>query len=216
MQSNRLAVLYSFRRCPYAIRARLAIKASCLQVELREVVLANKPNQMLSISPKGTVPVLQLSDGRVIEESRDIIDWALQQNDPNGWLPKETLEIKETDRLIYLNDNEFKQQLDHYKYADRFPEHSMEYFRNQAELFLKHLEDILSQHSFLISDKVSMADIAIFPFIRQFAFVDKSWFDQTDYKNLQVWLNTFLTMDLFNDVMKKYPAWNSGDEVIRF
>jgi len=211
-----LAVLYSFRRCPYAIRARLALKASNIAVELREVLLANKPEEMLNCSPKGTVPVLQLTDASVIDESREIMEWALKQNDPNGWLPKTDNALKETNRLIATNDNEFKQQLDHYKYADRFPQHSMEYYRNQAEPFLKHLEDTLSQHKFLIADNVSLADIAIFPFIRQFAFVDKDWFNQTGYKKLQAWLDYFLTMDLFNEVMKKYPRWQHGDEIVCF
>lgn len=216
MQTNALPVLYSFRRCPYAIRARLAIKVSCLQIELREVVLADKPREMLLVSPKGTVPVLQLSDGQVIDESMDVVNWALNQNDPKGWLPKEERDKNETNRLIEINDNEFKQHLDHYKYADRFPQHPTEYYRSQAEKFLQVLEDKLCLKIFLISDEVSIADIAIFPFVRQFAFVDKDWFDQTDYKKLQIWLNTFLTMDLFNDVMKKYPRWNSDDEVQLF
>jgi glutathione S-transferase len=213
---SELPVLYSFRRCPYAIRARLALKAGNIAVELREVLLAEKPEEMLNCSPKGTVPVLQLADATVIDESREIMDWALQQCDPNGWLPKTDDELKETNRLIETNDNEFKQHLDHYKYADRFPERPMEYYRNQAEPFLKHLEDKLCQQKFLISDNVSLADIAIFPFVRQFSFVDKDWFNQTDYKKLQVWLDYFLTMVLFNEVMKKYPRWQHGDEVLCF
>ena len=216
MKSTDLPILYSFRRCPYAIRARLAIKASYIAVELREVLLADKPKEMISCSPKGTVPVLHLFNGRVIDASREIIDWALQQHDPNGWSPKTVVEISETNRLIEMNDNEFKQHLDHYKYADRFPEAPMEYYREQAEPFLQQLESKLTQHKFLITDSISLADIAIFPFVRQFAYVDKSWFDQSDYKKLQKWLNDFITMDLFADVMRKYPRWKRGDIAIQF
>ena len=216
MKSAELPILYSFRRCPYAIRARFAIKASYIAVELREVLLADKPKEMISCSPKGTVPILHLFNGRVIDESREIIDWALKQSDPNGWSPKTEAEISETNRLIEMNDNEFKQHLDHYKYADRFPEAPMEYYREQAEPFLQQLERKLTQNQFLITDSTSLADIAIFPFVRQFAYVDKSWFDQSDYKKLQKWLNVFITMDLFADVMKKYPQWKQGDIAIQF
>ena len=216
MKSTDLPILYSFRRCPYAIRARLAIKASYIAVELREVLLADKPKEMISCSPKGTVPILHLFNGRVIDESREIIDWALQQHDPNGWSPKTVVEISETNRLIEMNDNEFKQHLDHYKYADRFPEAPMEYYREQAEPFLQQLESKLTQNQFLITDSISLADIAIFPFVRQFAYVDKSWFDQSDYKKLQKWLNDFIALDLFTDVMRKYPRWKRGDIAIQF
>jgi len=216
MKSAELPILYSFRRCPYAIRARFAIKASYIAVELREVLLADKPKEMISCSPKGTVPVLHLFNGRVIDESREIIDWALQQHDPNAWSPKTEVEISETNRLIEMNDNEFKQHLDHYKYADRFPEAPMEYYREQAETFLQQLESKLTQNQFLITDSISLADIAIFPFVRQFAYVDKSWFDQSDYKKLQKWLNDFIALDLFTDVMRKYPRWKRGDIAIQF
>ena len=214
--TNNLPTLYSFRRCPYAIRARLAIKYSKIIVELREVLLAEKPKEMLNCSAKGTVPVLQLMNGEVIDESLDIMKWALQYNDPENWIPENVEEIKVTQQLIDINDNEFKQHLDHYKYADRFPEQPMEYYRNQAESFLRILENKLNQNEFLIADKISLADVAIFPFIRQFVYVDKNWFDQSDYKKLQLWLEYFLTLDLFESVMEKYPRWQSGDEVQYF
>lgn len=214
--AKQLPILYSFRRCPYAIRARLAIKSSECAVELREVVLADKPKEMLSCSPKGTVPVLRLLDGTVVDESLDVMNWALQQYDPENWLPENDADIKETQRLIDLNDNEFKKYLDHYKYADRFPEYTMEHYREQAEFFLNILEGKLRQNKFLISDKPGMADIAIFPFIRQFAFVDKNWFDKTNYQKLKAWLDYFLRLDLFESVMIKYPRWKNGDEVSSF
>jgi len=206
-------ILYSFRRCPYAIRARLAIKVSQIQVELREVVLADKPKAMLALSPKGTVPVLVLPDGTVIDESKDIMLWALNQNDPDNWLSKHQDKLNETDGLINLNDNDFKRHLDHYKYADRFPDYPMEYYRGQAEVFLQQLEMRLSKNSFLLGDRISMLDMAIVPFIRQCAFVDKPWFDQTPYIQLQDWLENILASDLFNQVMIKQPQWKEGDDI---
>jgi glutathione S-transferase len=204
-----LPVLYSFRRCPYAIRARLAIKMSGAAVELREVLLAEKPKEMLASSPKGTIPVLVLQDGSVIDESRDIMLWSLRQSDPENWLQRNTEEIN---NLIDWNDNEFKQQLDHYKYADRFPEYSCETYRQRGETFLQELEQRLHSHLYLTANTVSMADMAIFPFIRQFAFVDKEWFDQSKYTNLKVWLEQILASDLFSDVMIKYQRWQSNTE----
>lgn len=208
MSDQDLPVLYSFRRCPYAIRARLAISVSQQPVELREVSLADKPDDMLALSPKGTVPVLLLPDGEVIDESRDIMLWALSKNDPENWLSSNNDDI---DYLIDINDNDFKQHLDHYKYADRFPEQSIEVYRQAAEIFLQQLEQRLNDTQYLITDKPSMADMAIFPFVRQCAFVDKIWFDQTPYTKLHAWLEEMLAADIFNDVMKKYPLWKAGE-----
>lgn len=213
MNKHQLPIFYSFRRCPYAIRARLAIKASGIAVELREVVLAEKPDELLYISPKATVPVLQLTDGKVIDESVDIMQWALQKNDPQYFL---SADVNEINNLIGINDNDFKQNLDRYKYADRFPEHSCEYYREQCEGFLQQLEYRLSNSLYLISNEISMADIAIFPFIRQFAFVDKRWFDESEYKKLNEWLTKMLESELFNEVMIKYPQWQPGVEDVVF
>ena len=209
-------ILYSFRRCPYAIRARLAIKISQIQVVLREVVLADKPHEMLALSPKGTVPVLVLDNSKVIDESMDIMMWALNQNDPDRWILNNKDKQDETNALIVVNDTEFKQHLDHYKYADRYPENTIEYYRQQAQSFLQQLEEHLSQATFILSDHLSMVDMAIFPFIRQFAFVDKSWFDRLPYKNLQLWLEYILTSDLFTQVMMKKEQWKEGDAEILF
>jgi len=211
MKNNLLPVLYSFRRCPYAIRARLAIKVSNTQVELREVKLADKPQEMLESSKKGTVPVLLLTDNTVIDESMDIMMWALNKHDPQNWLNNNLSEIKETQRLIELNDHEFKIHLDHYKYAERFPEQTMEYYRKQAEEFLRILEHKLKQTQYLINNTLCLADIAIFPFIRQFAYVDINWFEHSEYKNLQRWLTELLESDLFKSVMKKQANWTTGD-----
>jgi len=206
-----LPILYSFRRCPYAMRARIAIRYTSIQVELREVVLRDKPQHMIELSPKGEVPVLLLDDGRVIDESLDIILWALAQNDPDDWQLKNastTPPVSEQMRdLIVQNDNVFKQHLDHYKYADRFPEHSLEYYRQQGEEFLVQLESRLASSSYLFGEHVSLADVSLFPFIRQFAFVDKHWFDNSRYTHLQNWLEGWLQSPLFLSVMEKYAQW---------
>ena len=209
-------ILYSFRRCPYAIRARMAIKYSGIVIELREVILADKPEDMLINSPKGTVPVLILPDGTVIDESEDIMHWALAISDSEKWLPKSTEEKQRTKNLIDLNAHSFKKHLDHYKYAARFPEHPAKHYRDQAEIFLQQLDNQLNDSNYLFASHITLADIAIFPFIRQFAFVDKNWFDQTPYQSLQTWLNALLKMKHFTDVIQKYPKWRPGDEVTKF
>lgn len=213
---TRYPILYSFRRCPYAIRARLAIKMSQIKLELREVVLADKPSEMLTASPKATVPVLVLPDGTVIDESIDIMYWALNQHDPGNWLSENADVVKQTNQLVNLNDNEFKLHLDHYKYADRFPDKSKHDYRKQGEVFLQQLESLLSENQFLLGDRVTLSDIAIFPFVRQFAFVDKDWFEQSHYKKLQQWLENILKSDLFKQVMIKRPQWKPADEVTYF
>jgi len=200
-----LPILYSFRRCPYAIRARMALHYSGVQLELREVLLKDKPPSMLAVSAKGTVPVLILPDGQVLDESYDVMRWALNQQDMDHWW-NGSLEA-EIDELIRLNDKEFKTHLDHYKYFDRFPMQPMEYYRVQAEKFLVVLEEKLTAQKYLMAETISFADVAVFPFIRQFAFVDKSWFDNTPYPKLQCWLNSFLSSELFSAVMEKYPVW---------
>lgn len=207
-------ILYSFRRCPYAIRARLALKVSGIAVELREVVLANIPQEMLICSPKATVPVLVLADGSVIDESLDIMYWALMINDPQHWLSAEEGVHERTASLIKTNDEEFKQHLDHYKYATRFPQQPMEYYRSQAEGFLQDLELRLKEQAFLFADEVTLADMAIFPFIRQFAHVDKKWFYASPYQKLQQWMDTMLALPLFDVVMKKYKPWERGAPVV--
>lgn len=207
---SKQAILYSFRRCPYAIRARLAVRVSGLVVALREVKLANKPEALLVCSPKGTVPVLRLSTGEVIDESLDIMRWALEQHDPEGWLQGQGK------WLIDINDGEFKSYLDHYKYADRFPEQSVDYYRQQAEGFIGMLEQQLHVTPFLSGERCGLADMAIFPFMRQFAFVDKAWFDQSEYTQLQAWLQGLLNGPLFLSVMDKYAPWQPDDETIIF
>lgn len=210
--------LYSFRRCPYAMRARLAIVLAELKVELREIVLKNKPAQMLAISPKGTVPVLELveTDGssrRVIEESRDILQWALEQHDPQAVLDVEPASAQ---ALIEQNDNEFKHWLDRYKYSDRYPELSQLEYRERGELFLQVLETLLAKHRYLLGNTISSADIGIMPFVRQFAHVDQEVFYQLPYPHLQQWLRDWLQHPEFQQVMVKFQAWQEGDQAVVF
>lgn len=197
-------LLYSFRRCPYAMRARLALYFSELPYRKYEVSLKDKPIAMLEISPKGTAPVLQLVDGSVIEESLDIALWALGQNDPQQLLPCADARREMLD-LIERNDGEFKHWLDRYKYADRYLENPPEFYRSQGELFLRELEQRLSTQSFLMGDNPSFADIATMPFVRQFAHVDKAWFAQTPHKHLQHWLAYWLESPAFTQIMLKDP-----------
>lgn len=209
-----LNLLYSFRRCPYAMRARLGILFAELQVELREIVLRNKPAQMLAISPKGTVPVLQLVDGTVIEESREIMLWALAQHDPHGLLDTEVL--PQASALIEQNDHEFKPWLDRYKYADRHPEMTQLEYRQRGEVFLQELEELLTDKLFLLGDKASVADIGIMPFVRQFAHVDREVFYRLPYPNLQRWLDHWLQHPFFVQAMLKFQPWQKGDAVVVF
>lgn len=203
-RSNQQPILYSFRRCPYAIRARLALAYAGIAVEIREVALKNKPEQMLAISPKGTVPVLQLADGRILEESLDIMRWALAQHDPEHWQAFGP----DADTLIQWNDGDFKYYLDRYKYADRYPEFDQAYYRQQAEVFLAELESRLQHSRYLCGKHYSLADAAIFPFIRQFANVDDTWFKSSPYQTLNNWLDTLLTTDLFKSIMSNYSPWS--------
>ncbi len=211
-----LPVLYSFRRCPYAMRARLAIMAAGLQVVLREVVLKDKPQALIEISPKATVPVLQTADS-VIEESLDIALWALKQSDPAGfWQSLSDSEQLQVIALVDETDGSFKAALDRYKYADRYPEQSPLAYRQQGEQFLQKLEHFLSSQSFLLGNQPTLADIAVMPFIRQFVMVDQNWFNNANYPQLQRWLNAFLKSAIFKQVMQHYPQWQPEDELVLF
>ncbi|TEA59343.1 MULTISPECIES: glutathione S-transferase [unclassified Pseudomonas] len=191
--------LYSFRRCPYAMRARMALRYSGVPVEIVEVSLKAKPAQMLAISPKGTVPVLD-ADGQVIDESLEIMRWALAQNDPDEWLLGGDSRIA---KLIEANDQVFKVHLNRYKYAERYPEQPMEVYRAEGALFLQKLDELLEGREYLLTNHPSLADIALLPFVRQFAHVDRDWFAQTPYVRLQTWLQRFLESELFTGIMKK-------------
>ena len=202
------AILYSFRRCPYAMRARLGILAANQQVELREIELKHKPPAMLAVSPKGTVPVLVLPNGKVIDESLDIMLWALALADPHNLLRPQQPQLKNAMlTLIHQHDNEFKPWLDKYKYADRHPEFSQQEYRQRAMLYIKTMEVHLNKQTFLLANQPCLADFALFPFIRQFAAVDKKWFAQAPFPKLQQWLNDFDNSALFKEAMTKFEPW---------
>jgi len=197
-------ILYSYRRCPYAMRARMALKYSGIELEHREIDLRNKPKSMLLASPKGTVPVLCV-DGAVIDQSIEIMQWALEQSDPDGWLRVDHILAQE---WIGKNDGPFKVLLDQYKYPNRFPELSqIEVLGSSSKLMLEPLETALQSSSFLLGNNPSWVDIAIFPFIRQFSMVDLQKFNELPIPKTQQWLNQLLESELFKSVMSKYPVW---------
>lgn len=194
-------ILYTFRRCPYAIRARLALKSAGVDYQHREVLLRDKPAEMLKISSKGTVPVLQTKE-LIIDESIDIMRWALNSH------PR-AAELDHT--LVKQNDLEFKECLDRYKYFDRYPEYSQDFYLQSAIPFLKTLENSFQQSDnnsyYLVSAELSPLDFAILPFIRQFALVDKTRFDALGFEHLSSWLDSCLASDWFQEVMIKKPRW---------
>ncbi len=204
MAESTLPVLYSYRRCPYAMRARMALHVSNISVEIREISLRNKPVHMLQVSPKGTVPVLVLPNGTVIEQSIDIMQWALQQHDPEAWLE---VDVSQREHWIALNDGPFKLALDHYKYPERYPTHTQVHYRLQGESYLHSMEKMLQQHRFILGDYATIVDVAIFPFIRQFAAVDADWFAASPYQKVVTWLRYWVDSDLFAQVMQKYPPY---------
>ncbi|MDO8385753.1 MAG: glutathione S-transferase [Polaromonas sp.] len=208
-----LPVLYSFRRCPYAMRARLALAASAEPHEHREVVLRAKPAALLTASPKGTVPVLVLPDGKVIDESLDIMRWALARKDPAQWLSPPDASPEEMDTLIASNDGDFKRQLDRYKYPNRYPQESA---GEEAAFTLKHRSNAarwLAQLDARLSDgwlfgaRACLADMAILPFVRQFAHTDAGWFASQPWPRLQRWLAGFEASALYTGVMEKHAPW---------
>ena len=199
-----MPILYSYRRCPYAMRARMALKYAGIAVEHREIALRDKPRAMLLASPKGTVPVLCLGD-QVIDQSLDIMQWALTQSDPNGW--KNADESLARD-WIEINDGPFKKLLDQYKYPNRHPELKQDDVLNAAmELMLKPIESALSSSQFLLGNQITWVDVAIFPFIRQFSMVNPEEFAKLPLPATQKWLKHHLESALFQAVMEKHPTW---------
>lgn len=202
-------ILYSFRRCPYAMRARLALLSSGTVCELREIKLSAKPDEMIAVSPKATVPVLVLPDGRVIDESLDIMRWALERNDPEGWLQRDDV------ALIATNDGPFKRDLDRYKYPNRYGSNAEE-ARASGLCQLRVLDERLASQGNLSEDAMGLVDAAIFPFVRQFAETDRVWFDAQPLPHLQAWLGRHLASPLFEAVMERRDPWRSGDVPIFF
>ncbi len=181
----------------------MALVYSGIRVELREVRLSNKPEEFINSSPKATVPVLVLESGEILEESLDIIRWALSINDPEQWL------VEDREGLIKENDEAFKRLLDRYKYAGRFPELTVDEHRQAALPFLRRLDKILTSSNYLSGEKLSFVDVAIMPFVRQFAGVDPGWFEQSEFESLRRWLGSMLATELFNQVMRKVDFWEA-------
>ena len=202
-------ILYSFRRCPYAMRARSALIISGIELDHREVELRDKPAEMLTASPKGSVPVLVLHDGSVIDESWGIMLWALRTQGTHHWLGENECHVTAALPLLQENDSTFKQALDRYKYPERFPEHPQRFYREQGEAFLQRLETRLAETPYLLGDTFSIADAALLPFIRQFAAVDSAWFSTAPYPKLRAWLTRYIESKMFAKVMQKFPVWKS-------
>lgn len=200
------------------MRARMALVQAAIDFEVREVVLRDKPVEMLKLSEKGEVPVLLVAD-KVIDESLDIMLWALAQSDEEGWLAFSSIERQGIDELIVRCEAEFKLWLDRYKYSNRQTEFSENQARDQALQFIAELETRLaakrSDGGFLFGH-LGLADVALLPFVRQFAHVDKGWFDATPYPLVHNWLNRFLTSQRFTWVMQKYPQWRPNDGTVVF
>lgn len=203
-------ILYSFRRCPYAMRARLALISAGIETELREILLRDKAPELLDASPKGTVPVVVITEG-VIEESLDIMDWALTQNDPENWLdfPSEGREF------ISECDGPFKTALDRYKYQHRH-QSDPDLERKNAAVFINKLEKQLEKKPYLFGGTPTLPDMAILTFVRQFANTDRVWFDAQPWPNVRIWLEAFLASQRFGKIMEKYPKWQKGDPVTVF
>ena len=206
-----LPILWSFRRCPYAMRARLALASSGVETQLREVVLRDKPDEFLATSPSATVPCLN-TGSEVIDESLDIMIWALEQYDPEGWLDMPF----EGHDLIALCDGPFKTALDHYKYPSRHEGIDAQAQRDAAAAFLSKLDALLGDKSFLFGDTPKLADMAILPFVRQFAHVDLTWFDAQPWPQATRWLEAFKSSDRFAAIMSKYPQWQPDTAPVLF
>jgi glutathione S-transferase len=197
-------ILYSYRRCPYAMRARMALKYASIEVEHREIELRNKPQSMLLASPKGTVPVLCMGD-TVLDQSVDIMRWAIQQSDPDAWGNTDDANAQ---AWVVKNDGPFKTLLDQYKYPNRFPELDQAAVLKEAlQIMLLPMEQSLQATQFLMGDQMTWVDVAIFPFIRQFSMVDLERFDGLQIPAVKKWLAQHLDSDLFHSVMHKYPVW---------
>ena len=202
-------ILYSFIRCPYAMRARMALKLTSIKCEIREVRLNNKPKQMIDISPKGTVPVLDL-EKEVIDESNDIIEWALSSNNIfDGNIDYDQINL--TNNLIELFDSKFKYNLDRYKYATRYENIDKDKHKMECLEILIDLENLISNEGWILGSKINKLDISILPFIRQFRIADIDWFDkQNKIKGIQKILFNFLDSSLFKEVMHKYDVWEEN------
>lgn len=215
-QTSPLPILWSFRRCPYAMRARLAIAAAGIAVELREILLRDKPAAFLAASAKATVPVLQCAGGRVIDQSRDIMFWALDQHDPDGWLAPVHADRDHVEAFFERLDGPFKTHLDRYKYASRFdPDEALAHRRSGAAT-LAGFEQLLAGQPALSGAHPGLLDFASLPFVRQFRIADPDWFDAQPWPHLHRWLADFLNSPRFAAIMRKYSPWQEGAPGVSF
>lgn len=212
--TDALPLLYSFRRCPYAMRARLALTVASHRWVHREVDLQDRPAELYAASAKGTVPVLVLAKGAVIDESLEVMRWALAERDPLRWLPEDAQEELAIDELLAACDGPFKHHLDRYKYGSRHPEEDPAEHREQASAILMEWNARLAKHGHLIRGQACLADMALFPFVRQFAFADRSWFDGQAWPKLIAWLDELTSSELFEVVMTKRVPWKAGDTAL--
>ena len=214
---NDMPVLYSFRRCPFAMRARLVIYYSKTECVIREVLLSNKPKELVEISPKSTVPVMCLANGLVIEESLEIMEWCFEVNDPYNFMSIYTQHKSDIKRMIGLIDGPFKDYLDKYKYSSRYNHEDKIKNRNKACDILSEIENKINDSYYTFDYQLSYLDLAILPLIRQYMLVDKDWFTTSmPHKKIKHWLNNFLESDALSEVMVKFPVWKRGDEAQLF
>ncbi len=212
METNfKYPILYTFRRCPYAMRTRFAIRSSQIMVEVREIKLQEKPSEFLKSSPKGTVPVLITNSGEILEESLDIINWALNRNDPDKWLDKGKLASHEIAKLLNDLENKFKPNLDKYKYPNRFSGVDQFLYRDKNLCFLEKLNFYLKKNTSLNCEHLTLLDYAIFPFVRQFRNVDQEWFEKLNFIFLNKWINQIIDSQDFLSIMKKFKKWEPDD-----
>lgn len=192
----------------------MALKYARLKIILRDVELDNLPAEALAVSSHATVPSLVISEDKYLDESWDIVKWAVQQNDPENWLGENNEYLTAAEMLVETNDYSFKEDLDQYKSADSHPEHPVEYYRQRCEEFVEELNEMLKENRLLLAPHITIADIAIFPFVREFAMVDKDWFDKAPYPELQRWLDFILDTEWFREAMKKHETWQPGSEEV--
>ncbi len=214
MTHSNLPILYTFRRCPYAMRGRMALHVCGQAFEWREILLRDKPAAMLEASDKGTVPTLVLGEDKVIDESLDVMLWALSINDPEGWLPINAMDRAVTYELIERNDGPFKAHLDRYKYAYRYDDVDGTEHRTAGFETILDLESRLKNQAFLAGETMGLADYAIFPFIRQFRIADMEWFDAQDIPHVHKWLQAAMASEIFEAIMVKRAPWKVGDTPI--
>ena len=214
---NKYPTLYSFRRCPYAMRARLALRLCKIECIIREISLKAKNREFLKVSPKGTVPVLVLPNGKVLEESLDIINWSLEQNDPNKLKVNDKLTKQINEKYIQLFDRDFKFHLDRYKYSSRYNISNSEIHRNKARNLLIEINAMLEGKDYIGGQYMSLLDISILPFVRQYRIADINWFDNhLGLRNINNWVNIFLNTEILASIMTKYKVWEKDDPPILF